>query len=139
MSQTTSAASRTPAPRATPPAGSDSRRAVGCSVFAVFAALAMMFLCCGGVYVLTTLNHYGQEFSPQTFERRSYAFGELHPFGRQLWGITRTPIARTSFETYLIGQKLIPLKKQPDRWDTAGATLCLAGAALILLAPRPPA
>ena len=25
---------------------------------------------------------------------------------------------------------------RPDRWDTAGATLCLAGAALIVLGPR---
>ncbi len=26
--------------------------------------------------------------------------------------------------------------KMPDRWDMAGATLCLCGAAVILLAPR---
>jgi len=26
---------------------------------------------------------------------------------------------------------------RPDRWDLAGATLCLAGAALVLLGPRP--
>ena len=28
---------------------------------------------------------------------------------------------------------------RPDRWDLAGAGLCLAGAATILLGPRPPA
>jgi small multidrug resistance family-3 protein len=28
---------------------------------------------------------------------------------------------------------------RPDRWDLIGATVCLAGAAIILAAPRPPA
>jgi small multidrug resistance family-3 protein len=26
---------------------------------------------------------------------------------------------------------------RPDRWDVAGASICLAGAAIILLGPRP--
>ncbi|MCW5731924.1 MAG: YnfA family protein [Alphaproteobacteria bacterium] len=28
---------------------------------------------------------------------------------------------------------------RPDRWDVIGATVCLAGAAIIIAAPRPPA
>lgn len=76
-----------------------------------------MFLCSGATYVASTIHHSGEEFSPQVWERRSYSFGELHPFDYQLWGITRTPIARSSFETYLVGQKLVPLQAKADRWD----------------------
>jgi hypothetical protein len=69
------------------------------------------------IYVSSTLRHAGDEFSPQVWERRNYSFGELHPFEYQLWGVTRTPIARSSFETYLVGQKLVPLKAKASRWD----------------------
>lgn len=89
----------------------------GCSILTALSVLGTMFLCSGAIYVGTTMNHAGEEFSPRTWERRSYSFGELHPFEYQLWGVTRTPIGRTSFENYLVGQKLVPLKAQPDRWD----------------------
>jgi hypothetical protein len=89
----------------------------GCSIGAAFAVLATMFLCSGATYVVSTINHAGEEFSPQIWERRSYSFGELHPFHYQLWGITRTPIGRSSFENYLVGQKLVPLKAKAERWD----------------------
>lgn len=89
----------------------------GCSVLTALALLGTMFLCSGATYVVSTINHAGEEFSPQIWERRSYSFGELHPFRYQLWGITRTPIGRSSFENYLVGQKLVPLKAKAERWD----------------------
>lgn len=89
----------------------------GCSIVTAGAVLGTMLLCSGLMYVAATIHHAGEEFSPQIWERRSYSFGELHPFQRQLWGVTRTPIGRTSFETYLVGQKLVPLKSKAERWD----------------------
>jgi hypothetical protein len=116
MSEASRPSSRTAAAGAAPTAPARSST-WGCSIAIGLALLGTMFLCSGATYVASTIHHSGEEFSPQVWERRSYSFGELHPFDYQLWGITRTPIARSSFETYLVGQKLVPLQAKADRWD----------------------
>jgi hypothetical protein len=61
----------------------------------------------------------GQEFSPDTFQRRSFSFYEVPLFGLQVSPISRDFITG-SCETYLIDQKLIvpdPKTASGPRWD----------------------
>lgn len=117
MSEASGSTSRAASASASRPVAPARGARWGCALGTALAVLATMLCCSGMIYVGSTIHHAGEEFSPQVWERRSYSFGELHPFEYQLWGITRTPVGRTSFETYLVGQKLVPLKAQASRWD----------------------
>lgn len=65
----------------------------------------------------------GEEFSPDSFKRRRFAYLELPLFGIQI-----TPIRHTDdtedLEKYLVAEKLLPKAAQPEnRWDLVMASV----------------
>jgi hypothetical protein len=65
----------------------------------------------------------GEEFSPDSFKRRRFAYWELPLFGIQI-----TPIRHTDntedLERYLVAEKLLPKAAQPEnRWDLVMASV----------------
>ena len=98
----------------------------------VVGALALLTLCVfwfGGVR--------GEEFSPDTFERRHFFYYEIPLVHVQCWPIRRTPMTH-SLDKFLEDQKLLPPPKKlsEQEWHLAlmsrGAKLVREGDALIL-------
>jgi len=91
----------------------------------VFAAISGLAL----IAVLGYVTFYfgcisGQEFSPDTFERRSFYYFEIPLLGWQVWPISRVDCTGT-LVSHLTGEKLIAVQKKPEssvRWDLVYAT-----------------
>ena len=70
-----------------------------------------------GLFVLLAFGQvYGSEFSPVTFQRRTYMFFQV-PFLRQQVTPTWHDDATQNLEKYLQKQGLLPRHKSPNRWD----------------------
>jgi hypothetical protein len=70
-----------------------------------------------GLLAVLAFGHVnGLEFSPQSFERRSYTFFQI-PLVR--WQVTPTSRSDETlmFEQYLRQQRLLPHRRGPRRWD----------------------
>jgi len=91
----------------------------------VFAATSGLAL----IAVLAYITFYfgcisGEEFSPDTFSRRSFYYFEIPLLGWQVWPISRVDCTG-SLESHLTGEKLIAVQKKPGvsvRWDLVSAT-----------------
>lgn len=103
----------------------------------------------GGIYVLAAAAEIGGCFAVWAVTRLGRSLWWLLPglalLAAFAWLLTRVeaPAAGRAFAAYggiYIAASLAWMwgveGLRPDRWDLAGAALCIAGAAVILLAPR---
>jgi hypothetical protein len=74
--------------------------------------------------LLTTVIRYGfvhgEEFAPDTFQRRSYRYYELPLIRLKITPVKRT-VHRPSLEEMLVNKSYVPKKEPPDRWDLVAA------------------
>lgn len=90
------------------------RRFLVRGLFVVPVAAAAVFV------LLTTVVRYGfvhgEEFAPDTFQRRSYRYYELPLIRLKITPVKRT-VHRSSLEEMLVNKSYVPKKEPPDRWD----------------------
>ncbi len=92
----------------------------------------------GGMLVIATLQFgliTGEEFAPDTFQRRSYWYYELPIVRLKVSPVTRS-VTRDQLATLLIARKYVTLNSPPKRWDLVhahrGRTIWRQGDAQIL-------
>lgn len=113
-------------PRPRPTAGNQARL-----LFLVFAAAAVLVVL---AYMTVTFGRIqGEEFSPDLFGRREFAYYEVPLLGWQVWPVTRSDTTGP-LEKYLRDKKLIPLPAStPEpRWDLVSATRGWGGTRSVL-------
>lgn len=101
-------------------------------------------------YIVAALGEVGGGFAFWRWWRMGCSVGWLAPGLGALalfaWALAQveSPIAGRAFAAYggvyttaSLGWLWVVEGVRPDRWDVLGATLCLLGAAVILLGPRP--
>jgi hypothetical protein len=77
-----------------------------------------------GVLYLATLifgSIGGEEFSPQTFQRRTFSFFQIPLVQLKISGIDRVTVTG-AVENHLINNKLIPTTNDPEKWDLVRLT-----------------
>jgi hypothetical protein len=97
------------------PTQNGQRRWLGRLVLGIVGVLGVLFVIFYATIAFGVVD--GEEFSPDTFERRSFIYYEIPLIGQQI-----TPIGRDDttnpLESYLCTQKLVPVNKSTKpRWD----------------------
>ena len=84
------------------------------------ALLALLVLASGLfiVFLGTVLfgHVHGEEFAPDTFERRAYSYFELPVLRIQVTPVRRS-VSRPDLEQTLVDRHYITVKNPPERWD----------------------
>jgi tetratricopeptide (TPR) repeat protein len=77
------------------------------------------------LFFILSVAHYGlvsgEEFSPHTFERRTYHYYELPLVRLKITPLVRQ-VQRHQLETLLINKKYLTTQSPPQRWDLIAAT-----------------
>ena len=87
----------------------------------LFRVLAALLMLTGGLFIVlvgTLLYGHvsGEEFAPDTFERRVYSYFELPVLRIQVTPVRRT-VSRPQLEQTLVDRKYITINSPPRRWD----------------------
>ena len=82
--------------------------------------LSLLIIVGGGFTVFMAIGQFGlvvgEEFAPDTFQRRSYWYYELPLIGLKVTPVKRK-VSRNQLENMLIAKKYITMTTPPDRWD----------------------
>jgi hypothetical protein len=83
--------------------------------------LVTLFVLAGGLFIVlvgTLLYGHvsGEEFAPDTFERRMYSYFELPVLRIQVTPVRRT-VSRPRLEQTLVDRKYVTINRPPRRWD----------------------